>query len=75
MPLIAGHDFQDTSAGRVCSCGVRWVSIANATKADLNQLHVAHAGTLNERELAEIEAERARIWDAVADIGSAARAS
>lgn len=71
--LIAGHSFVDGTNGRVCSCGRRWVDICGASDADLDQLHVAHTGALNHAELAQIHAERDRIWAALSDAASGGR--
>ena len=59
---IAGHSFNDTPQGRVCSCGRRWVDIMGVTRADIGKPHIAHVGNLNEREALECEAECERFW-------------
>ena len=64
---IAGHLFTDGPMGRACGCGMLWTQIAGATKDDVGRLGIAHTGALNEAELAEIVAERERIWRAVAE--------
>jgi hypothetical protein len=61
---IAGHTFVEGIDGRVCTCGRRWVDISGVTRADIGQMHIAHAGSLNQREFDEIVEERERFWRA-----------
>jgi hypothetical protein len=60
----AGHVFTEQIEGTVCACGRRWVDISGVTRADIGQPHIAHVGTLNEREFEEIVAKRERDWRA-----------
>lgn len=66
MTPIAGHLFRETLAGSVCDCGARWRDVLGARREDINTLGWAHTGALLEREYLEIEAERERVWAAVA---------
>ena len=63
--MIAGHLFQDTPHGRVCACGMTWARLAQANASDINRSGLAHTGNLIDRELAEIDAERERVWACV----------
>lgn len=80
---IAGHDFQYTIGGCRCvtidyngkTCLRAWLDIKDATEADLCKPDIAHTGTLSQRELSEIVAERKRqadvIWGHLSDAASA----
>jgi hypothetical protein len=80
---IAGHSFSDTPSGRRCvsvdcngkTCFMSWLSIRDATDADLGLLNIAHTGALNADELASIVKERAReeaaVWEAISYAASA----
>lgn len=82
MTKIAGHTFADTAGGRRCidtdyegnPCWRSWLSIRDCTADDLGQPNIAHAGALNDEELATIIKERAReedcVWEAVRDAAS-----
>ena len=71
MTIIAGHNFTDTAAGRVClGCGKRWTDITFATRANIGEVDIAHTGALNEQEADEITAERDRIWEAVSKVAA-----
>jgi hypothetical protein len=81
--IIAGHCFEDTPSGRRCistdcngkTCFMSWLSIRDATAADLGLLNIAHTGALNDAELASIVEERAReeaaVWEAISYAASA----
>jgi hypothetical protein len=80
---IAGHSFEDSPSGRRCiatdcngkTCFMSWLSIRDATAADLGSPGIAHVGNLNDAELASIVEERAReeaaVWSAVSYAASA----
>jgi len=80
---IAGHSFAETSSGRRCistdcngrTCFMSWLSIRDATDADLGLPNIAHTGALDAAELASIVEERAReeaaVWEAISYAASA----
>ena len=68
--FIAGHIFRDTPHGRACSCGRRWADIASAGREDVGQPDIAHVGSLSEREVDEIQAEKLRVWETVVGVAS-----
>lgn len=74
-PKVAGHRFVDSSEGWSCEvCNRRWADVvarqptwpghSRGTAAPVSQ-GIACVGTLNDPEEEQIEAEKARVWDAV----------
>lgn len=53
---IAGHTFVDGQ----CSCGRAWTDIMNIDMSFMHEAGYAHTGNLNEAEINQIIAEKAR---------------
>ena len=74
-PKVAGHRFVDSSEGWACEvCNRRWADVVarqptwpKHSREDGAQVSqgIACVGTLNTPEEEQIEAEKARVWDAV----------
>jgi hypothetical protein len=61
--IIAGHSFQETTHGRVCSaCGKYYAEIGVVDIGDIGKTGIAHVGALTPREYDEIQRENDRIW-------------
>lgn len=72
---IAGHSFIEMPHGRACqSCGKTWIAVLNDREFwRPGEMGIAHSGGLNAFEVAQLEAEIARIW--AAGLGTSASVS
>lgn len=82
---IAGHNFQDGPGGSRCVniratdgcvCGKTWGWVMTAQQEDVGQDVIDHegyacCGRLSQPEFNEIDAEKKRVWSAVAETGGA----